>query len=390
MTELYTLEKKTADATFPRANGSTICATDRLKLSYNKYFTVRNTIPKETIKINLIFAHGTGMNKSIWNYHIRRLYDISERSEGWKLNSVLAIDAAGHGDSAMLNEGKPGWIYKWEDGAKDLIQVIKQEQRNDNEFVNGPYTKNILVGHSLGGFQAIMAAYYEPSLFDAVIPIEPVIYMDIKHAATFTKIFNKMAAFIIDKFDDEDQFNEYFKEFSFYKNMKPDVLRDLMEDEVATFIDPETKETRYMTKASNPSQMATYLSAVLSIPAGMAILPHLRTQVCHIIGDKATWNPPESIPYIRNAIPNEYLMDPVDIRGGQHLVNGEQPDEIIQAIENVILKRVEAAIENKQYVPEVKYAGNRSEILKAQWDLMTQGKIEQASKFSKPEDKPKL
>lgn len=369
MSRLYTLEKKTTDAAFPRAPGSTVLSNDRLKIVYNKYLTTKGAIPKDKIKVNLIFAHGTGMNKSIWNYHIKKLFEHSQSASTWVLNSVLSIDAIGHGDSSLLNEGKIGWVYKWDDGSKDIIQIVKHEQQTTNEFVNNVSTKNILVGHSLGGFMAVVASFYEPSMFDAVIPVEGVLFMDPKTDGRFLSIFSKLSSILIDKFESEEECNDYFTKFSIYKALHPEVLKDFMEDEKATYVDPETKETRFMTKASTSNQMSTYYSARISIPLVMRIFPLLTVPLVHVIGSKATWNPPQSVKFVRDAVPKEYLLDTIDIPDGDHLVNGTDPDVLVRIIEETIRKRVDTAIENRPNEPEVKYGGNKSKILKSQWDL---------------------
>ncbi|CUM46435.1 uncharacterized protein AC631_04928 [Debaryomyces fabryi] len=382
MSKLYTLEKKTTDAAFPRVPGSTILSNDRLKIVYNKYLTARGAISKDKIKVNLIFAHGTGMNKSIWNYHIKKLFEHSQSASTWVLNSVLSIDAIGHGDSSLLNEGKIGWVYKWEDGSKDIIQVIKHEQQTTNEFVNNASTKNILIGHSLGGFMAVVAGFYEPSMFDAVIPVEGVLFMDPKTDGRFLGIFSKLSSILIDRFESEEEYNDYFTKFSIYKAFHPEVLKDFMEDEKATYVDPETKETKFMTKASTTNQMTTYYSARISIPLVMEIFPLLTVPLVHVIGSKATWNPPQSIKFIRDAVPKEYLLDAIDIPEGEHLVNGNDPDALVKIIEDTIKKRVNTAIEIRPNDPEVKYGGNKSEILKSQWDL-TMSLIDEQLKASK-------
>lgn len=382
MSKLYTLEKKTTDAAFPRAPGSTILSNDRLKIVYNKYLTARGAISKDKIKVNLIFAHGTGMNKSIWNYHIKKLFEHSQSASTWVLNSVLSIDAIGHGDSSLLNEGKIGWVYKWEDGSKDIIQVIKHEQQTTNEFVNNASTKNILIGHSLGGFMAVVAGFYEPSMFDAVIPVEGVLFMDPKTDGRFLGIFSKLSSILIDRFESEEEYNDYFTKFSIYKAFHPEVLKDFMEDEKATYVDPETKETKFMTKASTTNQMTTYYSARISIPLVMEIFPLLTVPLVHVIGSKATWNPPQSIKFIRDAVPKEYLLDAIDIPEGEHLVNGNDPDALVKIIEDTIKKRVNTAVEIRPNDPEVKYGGNKSEILKSQWDL-TMSLIDEQLKASK-------
>lgn len=368
MSDLFTVEKKIADAAFPRASGSTILSTDRLKIVYNKYLTTQGAISKDKIKINLVFAHGTGMNKMIWNYHITKLFELAQSSSTYVLNSVLAIDAVQHGDSALINEGKIGWVFMWDEGGKDIVEVVKHEQQTTNEFVNNADTKNILIGHSLGGFMSVMAAFYEPSMFDAVIPIEGVLYTDDNSSIRFMKVFSKLGQLLIDKFDSEEEYNDYFTKFSIYKNFDKRVLKDFMEDERGTWVDPETKETKFITKASTPNQMTTYYSAGLSVPFGMGLYPYIIVPVLHVIGEKGSWNPKESIGWFRNTIAKEYLLDGVNVPEGEHLLNAERPDELIKILQDTILKRVDAATKTRPNIPEVKYNNNRKLILETQWN----------------------
>ncbi|KAK6456507.1 Alpha/Beta hydrolase protein [Scheffersomyces xylosifermentans] len=371
----YTLEKKVSEAFHPRAPGSTTLPDDRLSIVYNKYKTTE-VIPADALRFNFIFSHGTGMNKSVWHFAIKNLFELSQKSGGkWYLDTVVATDAVGHGDSSVLNGDKVGWIYKWDEGGKDLLEVIKHEQRTTGDLKNNHYSRNIAVGHSLGGFQVVAAGYYAPNLLDAIIPVEAVLYSDDKSSKRFAKIFGSMAPLLLDDFDSNDDFQEFYRKFSFYKNMQASVLDDFVGDELLITVDPKTGEKRYKAKSSAKNQMATYLGAVLSIHKGMAMLPYIIIPVFHVIGDKAKWNPPESIPYIRNAIQNEYLAGTADIPGGEHLVNAEKPEAVIELLVKFTLQRQQDFKEELKTLPEVKLGPNREKIREAQFAKLLEGDL---------------
>ncbi|CUM64603.1 uncharacterized protein PRCAT00002211001 [Priceomyces carsonii] len=375
---LYTVEEKVTDASFPRSAGATILIHDKLKLVYNKYKTTRK-IPDGVIKINLVFAHGTGMNKSIWKYHINRFYEFAEK-EGWYIDSVLAVDAVGHGDSAIQNQGKLGWSYRWEEGSKDLIQVMKYENLTTGDFQNDYYSKNIVIGHSLGGFGAIMAGFYEPALIDSVVALDPVMYVTDDMTEKFTLVFDKIASLLIEKFDSEDDVNEYFKKFSFYKTFRKEILDDFMKEEVYSEIDPETNEKVFKIKSATRNQMATYLMAGVSVPPAMKCLPLLKVPVLHVIANKGKWNPPESVGFIRGAIPKK-LLSVADIKVGTHLFHAEEPDIVIEPIHEFILQRKKIAEESLPYVPELKLKSDKQRIYDNQWEILLKGNVVESITF---------
>lgn len=168
----FTLEKKQAKAYPFRAKGSTLLAKDAqdLTIVYNKFksnFPRPN--PESQLTFNLVFCHGTGFNKSVWTYLIKQLYKLSQSHQvPWFLDTVLAIDAIGHGDTSLANEGKLGCVYMWDDGSKDVIEVVKHELATTGDMKNDFESRNLIVGHSMGGFTALYATFLEPALFDSV------------------------------------------------------------------------------------------------------------------------------------------------------------------------------------------------------------------------------
>ncbi|PSK36502.1 hypothetical protein C7M61_003975 [Candidozyma pseudohaemuli] len=363
MSELYTVEKKVADGVFPRAPGSTTLPTDKIKLVYNK-FTPKQPIPKETTKINLVFAHGSGMNKGTWNYHIQKLYEASEKYTSWKINNVVAVDFFSHGDSAELNREKIGWTADWCDGGRDVVEVVKHEIRETGDFTPDGWTRNILVGHSLGGFAVLWAGYLEPQLFDSIILVEPVIQYTQALNEWFFKRMIKAGKFIVNEYPSVEAAHEHLKKKTFYNVMEKNVLDAFVDDELVV-----NKDGTVRIKAERRHQVATYCGVSYSAEKGMTILKDLQIPFYHITGADATWTPRESVDWIREEVP-EHLLETADIPKGGHLVHGEQPLELVRLWIDFIDKRAKFTEEARKNFPEVKYGNDRKKIFEEQWKFL--------------------
>lgn len=384
-------ELKTTEAAYPRHAGGTILVGDRLKIAYHKY-TNTDAIPQDQLALNLVFVHGAGMNKSIWKYHVQKLYDIAAKSDKWKLATVIALDAVNHGDSAMVNRDKLGWGHLWQDLGRDIVEVVKSEQKlNPGTMENVINSRNILIGHSFGGFGAAYAGSSEPLLFDSLVLIEPVAFFnnDPVLRDKYTAIFQKVASMLMDTFDSREDFETFFKEFSPCKNLHPQVLKDMMDDELYIVKDPETGEDLYKTKVSAESQVAIYVCSAISLPDIDHILQLIHIPVTHVIGTKARWNPPASAPAIRKNL-GDNLMKAVDVDGGEHLLNGERPDETVSILVDHITSRVQAAIRNRAYVPDIRYNFDRKKIFEQQWEVLLKGDVAGSMTFEAPGKDEKL
>lgn len=372
-----TVVHKVTDGSYPRHFGSTTLLTDRLKIAYIKY-EFNSPHDEDSIALNLIFTHGTGMNKSLWKYYVEKLYEYSRlvgANEKWYIDRVLAIDSATHGDSALLNEGKLGWQCRWEDGGRDINCVVKHEQMTTGDFLNGPRSRNILIGHSLGACQSIFSIVFEPTLYDLAFMIEPVAYTDEKSNPVFYKIIMRLSKILRDEFATEKQFEDYFTKYGVLRNFHPTILRDVLDDEkrIELVKDPLGKVIlrKWKTKSSVPQQLYGYMAGTYSIPAVMRTLPLIRTPVVHVGATKGAFNPPRTIPFFREQVPREYLTS-VDIAEGEHNVNGERPDEIIEELKKCLTERARKAHEHKPLYPEIEFNNDRKKIMDSKWKYMVE------------------
>lgn len=362
---MYTVEKKTTTASL-RTLGSIVCEGDILQVVYNKFKSTKKHAPEAT-KYNLIFAHGTGMNKSIWSYHIKKLF---ERKSDYAIDTVISIDAVGHGDSAVLNAGKIGWICKWDDQTRDILQIIRNEQTTTGDFLPKSGFKTVIIGHSFGAFGAIMAGVVEPNLFDSVVAIEPIIYGTSETVTAFSGRLGKIYTSLRDNFNSLDEATKYFTETHFFRNLHPEVLKDFIADEVYETTEGGQKIARV--KATALNQMICYYSATMAIPLGMLVLPTYTIPIVHIAGKASDWNPPGANDFIRGSIPSDVLVRGIDLEGG-HLMVHEDPDNSVDAIADHLFQR--------SLVKDEQLTGDRNSIREEQFGILQKGQFDKVVGF---------
>lgn len=373
---MFSVVAKTADAAWPRSPGSTLDPSDRLKIAYLKF--TANESKANQIQVNLIFAHGTGMNKSVWKQHIKQLFERNKSSQ-WHLSNVLSVDCVSHGDSAILNKGKLGWGFDWRDGGRDLAQVVKTEALSSNAFLPSQRTLNILVGHSFGGFQCTYGAYLEPALFSGCIAIEPVLYIEDQFKVFFFRKMSKVHKIIRDSFDLMEEAVNYIQKGSFYRTLDPAVLKDFAADELYP------SDGKIKTKASTTAQMSTYCSAFYSLSKDQECMKYIRIPYLHIVGSEAEWNLPTTVDFVRESVPGP-LLETGEV-AGTHLMFGENVADTVTAIFNFCEKQAKFAENHKYEDPLVKFNGDKEKMMNEMFPLVLDGKFEEAFDYGRPNSK---
>ncbi|KAG8755494.1 hypothetical protein FRC14_003992 [Serendipita sp. 396] len=143
--------------------------------------------------ITMTFMHANGFHKETWEESLKAFFSHSTLI-GSIVDEIWLFDAANHGDSAILNEGKLGDIFNWKDNTRDFLQFLQYflpelpgselathleplpeaiaRKRVRDGFSN---RQLVAVGHSLGGCCTCRAALYAPKLFSDIILVDPVI-----------------------------------------------------------------------------------------------------------------------------------------------------------------------------------------------------------------------
>lgn len=372
------VEQKVAAAAWPRGTGSAVSSSDRLEIAYLK-FTNDEPIAQGTTQFNFIFAHGTGMNKSIWRVHIEQLFRQSQAAS-WSIGVVISVDAAGHGDLGVLNKNKLSWAYDWRDGAKDLIHVVKHEVDTTGDFAPDAYKRNILVGHSMGGYNVTYAAALEPSLFDSCIAVEPVIHIVPGMHHQFLLRLRKLENILVDEFPSQEAAHVYFKQKSFYRTLDPRVLDEFIADELFE------ENGIYRTKASTRAQMSVYLAGAFFIPYGMAALSQLQVPYLVVTGTDAQWNHPDTLGFIQRQVP-EHLFDHEALKG-DHLAHAQNVLDTVDLIMAYTGKRARFLDENRASFPEVRFKGRPQQMVDEMFRFVRAGDEANAYWYDRPKPKP--
>lgn len=212
------LEKitKSSRAWFPRSDyRSTLNGDDSLNVVYDVYEDTGTRYVGEDghVAVNIVFLHGTGMNKSIWEWYVRH-FEKTITNYTFRLGKIIAVDQVNHGDSSVLNEKKLGSVFNWLDGSRDVNLICQRELSP-----NSPNSFNVLIGHSMGGHQALGCAILAPNLFQLIITLEPVVKMlNIPNSQNTTKVsfnyFNAIKRMSTDTFDSEQQYYAFMKQKS--------------------------------------------------------------------------------------------------------------------------------------------------------------------------------
>ncbi|CAN3361827.1 peroxisomal membrane protein Lpx1p [Diutina catenulata] len=326
----YSYALKTARATNARAPHAVELAAPsdnaedyQLLITYRKYRTTR-TIPKNQKKLNLLFFHGNGMNKGLWHYHIDKLYQKYPQ-----LNVVCAFDQVNHCDSAELNRGKIGSSYNWNDGAKDVAKVLTEDE---GSVYLDPNSVNICIGHSLGGFQALMTTAREPQLFNATFIINGVTHGSDEYNQGMDKLIYRWMTrnSVVSQFDTKNkdwlaEVTRWMEKESFFKRFHPTILHNMVDDEYRGKYDPKLEYEQINLKTTKDVQYTVYKDGGNSIIEALPSYDGIRTK-CYVLYTEHDMISPEGRVNIRR-LPNAVH---VDVPKRFHLYNAEQPDELME------------------------------------------------------------
>lgn len=329
-TEPYDKFERIFDAQFPRFNTNATIPpnSNELKIVCDHYKLRKPHVSSTRKPINLFFLHGTGMNKSVWNYYAEKLFEISESntskdSPAWQINNIISMDLITHGESAIYNFGKLGNDYDWRDGGRDLVKIVSELNFEGD---------NIAIGHSMGGFQVIYAASIAPALFKYVVPVEAVMNQPGDAKVLFTKLLTALNRAIVTEFKNEAQYEKYMRTKSFYVNFHPKILEDFIKSEKWVRADGTV-----CAKSTKEHQMLGYYAGFFTFPIAVEVARSVNIPIVHIVGANGTWNDKECVEILRKEV---RFLDAVDIKDGQHLVNGEQPDDVIETLVNSFNKYI--------------------------------------------------
>ncbi|KDR69560.1 hypothetical protein GALMADRAFT_145312 [Galerina marginata CBS 339.88] len=149
-----------------------------LKATANRYRPGSKNRQHQEPGYILLFAHGTGFHKELWEPTIERLFEDDNRNDGVsRVLEAWAIDCQNHGEAAPLNDeillNKPGiiTIYHYADAFAALYRsgLLGKLDRSIHKVA--------LLGHSAGAIASVLTTtlFGPPNAvpFEMVILIEP-------------------------------------------------------------------------------------------------------------------------------------------------------------------------------------------------------------------------
>lgn len=131
-----------------------------LRLAVKQYVPKRQG-PSSSKGMTIVMAHGAGSSKESYEPFFDGLLQC-----GAPILAVWAMDIAHHGASYLLNEDVIGDDHHWFDSSRDIFQMI-------NHFQEQMPAPIIGIGQSWGTVSLCMLAVWHPTLFSALVVIEP-------------------------------------------------------------------------------------------------------------------------------------------------------------------------------------------------------------------------
>ncbi|KAG0671894.1 hypothetical protein C6P45_004769 [Maudiozyma exigua] len=336
----YKKETKITAAVPSRTKGATLIhEVDTLQLVYDLYTYTGDKVVATTPlhSINFLFLHGSGMNRAVWEYYVAYILEImKQKNVHWKINKIITMDQVTHGDSAELNRHKLGTNFDWADGARDACKVAQEE------FLPTSDTNcyNVVVGHSMGGFQSLACNVLCPDLFNLSILIEPVVYVPhVQNKDNVTiippRFYNALWSKMTDNFKNMEEFETFMKNDSFYKKSNSEILQRMIQFEAI-----HTMEGTIKTKISQEQNMLCYLTLDPTARWLIGSLPYIKIPVHGIVGGISTWCPPQNQELLVSRIP---LYEKDVIPDGDHLVNLEDPGTCLNRIVERITEFIDSS-----------------------------------------------
>lgn len=256
----------------------------------------------------IVLAHGATLRSEDWENVFPRL---ATRYR------VVAYDARGHGKSGRSSS------YGLDDLASDLIRVLR-------EIAKAPA---IVIGHSIGGATALVAAAREPSLVRGLVLEDPWLsqYRDTKWR---TEHYSRLRKAM----DQRDDPKAFARSLSALPLPEPGPRGERTVGEVRGFYSAERLATYY--KDADPA----FVEAIVTRdePGSLAIAAaakSVRTPVLLLVAGVGSALAEGEADRLASAIPDTKVMR---FPGVGHRIHGVRPEPFLEAIEP-FLRRVRAS-----------------------------------------------
>ena len=341
--EYFNKIEVTFEGVHPRAHPRcTRTPHDRLTIVGNNYVPKSNRHPA-TGDVTLIVAHANGFHKELYEPYLEALARKLSTSLNVQIRGIWAMDIVNQGASGIRNEEKLGDYFHWLDPSRDMLKMVQLYD------IPQPI---IGVGHSMGGCQIMNLALLQPSLFTAIIAIDPVIQQEkrMDHSMTNATLSSRRR----DIWTSMEEAKKYFNARAFYRSWDPRVLDLHLQyglRPLPTFVYPDVKQG-YTLATTRYQEVYTFVEAaveeydgnqkrvVLSRPEPSQVhkrLAEVQPPVFYIFGSESDMSSPPLMNSKINATPG---CEHVVVQGAGHLIPQEKVQETADLSAPFIAKHI--------------------------------------------------
>lgn len=199
--------------------------------------------------LTLLLLHANGLHKETFEPTLRHLLETADNDKRYQIDEIWALDAVQHGDSGLVNAENLGSLFIWSDHARDILNFILHflpeeatppalpthllrvpaEASKARKRFGFASRKLVVVGHSLGGCAAALAAYSVPAPFSGLILIDPVIEPTALDGSQRLRRYVVGALSRRSVWQTREEAYSLLSKFPFFGSWDPDVLRNYVE-----------------------------------------------------------------------------------------------------------------------------------------------------------------
>ncbi|KAL2288649.1 hypothetical protein FJTKL_03342 [Diaporthe vaccinii] len=282
----------------------------RLRLAAHEY----NVLGAESSGYTLILTHGTSFNRFFWELVID--YMLSKPGVKTAVKRIIAIDAANHGDSALLNHEVLPSKACWPDDSRDILRTL--EHFNVQQPVIG-------IGHSFGGGSMCHAAMMQPDAFVATIFIEPILFQMREQTGALAKKTLRRR----DRWESKAALTSAFeKGFHDWDKRQLDVFLE----QGVVLLDQDDASSGWTLKTPKEQESATYLAA--PHPQILHLLERSKRRHHFIWGSDSTAISAENRQLVERMVHHPSTTQVVS--GAGHLIPMTHPERLSSIIAGIL------------------------------------------------------
>ncbi|KAH7337714.1 Alpha/beta hydrolase family-domain-containing protein [Rhizoctonia solani] len=314
----------------------------------NRYAPERPRKGGSNPAVTVVLTHGTGFHKEIWETTLR--YLLSTPQGQASVDEIWSLDAANHGDSALLNKDNLGAIFEWSDHARDILNFLVNflpdgneheqiehlsqvpEQNAQRRRQHGFTSRTIVgIGHSFGGCTVARAALDSPKLFSSLILVDPIIYPSYAIRYSNSDPLAQGALMRREHWPNRETAKSSFLKSPFFRVWHPDVLADHVKYGIA-----EGEGVRL--KCSGFQEAVTFTESARLHSEVWELLPTLdeRIPMRWIMDSTHAWSTGGPKMTQHTVWRRPVNTTNVKIKGAGHLVPHEAPEALAHEILNFI------------------------------------------------------